>query len=90
VTLPATLTLLGEMQKIYFFAILASAKETPIERQVGRAGGTVIVTKSKELITNQNIVISPLLIPSIVFGRATNHPITAIIAKTAKNRSESL
>lgn len=78
------------MQNIYFFAILANAKETPIDKHVGSAGGTVIVTKSNELMINQNTVMSPLFIPSMVFGRATSHPITAIIANTAKNSSESL
>lgn len=36
------------------------------------------------------MVISPFLIPSIVFGNAISHPINAIIAKTTKNNRESL
>lgn len=40
------------MQYIYFLTNLANANDTPIERHVGKAGGTVIVIRSKEFITN--------------------------------------
>lgn len=61
----------------------------PIDKQVGNAGGTVIVTKSKEFITNQKTVISPLYIPFIVFGNAIKKPIKAKTANTIKNSKES-
>jgi hypothetical protein len=44
--LPATLTRLGEMQKILCLRSLASAKPVPMERAAGRPGGTTIVTRS--------------------------------------------
>lgn len=77
------------MQYIYFFYNRAKAKEIPIDKQVGNAGGTVIVTKSKELITNQKTVISPLYKPFIVFGNAIKKPIKANTASTIKNSKES-
>lgn len=45
---PEILTRWGEIQYIDFDFILLRAKEIPIERQVGKAGGTAIVTKSKK------------------------------------------
>lgn len=48
VTCPQMLTFGGEMQKIYLFLSLCMAKVIPIERQVGSAGGTVTVIKSKD------------------------------------------
>lgn len=38
------------MQKIDAFFSLFIAKVTPIDRQVGSAGGTVMVTKSRLLV----------------------------------------
>lgn len=47
VTLPQILTFGGEIQNIYCFLSLLIANDIPIDKQVGRAGGTVIVIKSK-------------------------------------------
>jgi hypothetical protein len=52
VILPATITLLGLMQKILFLDNLDKAKEMPIERHVGNAGGTVMVIRSSMLMTS--------------------------------------
>jgi len=53
---PHILTLLGLIVKIFFSFSLLIAKEIPIIKQVGRAGGTVIVTKSN----NYKIMSSPI------------------------------
>jgi len=42
--LPLILILEGAIQKIYFFLSLTIAKATPIDKQVGRAAGTIITT----------------------------------------------
>ena len=45
-TVPATLTLLGLIQKISFFRNRERANEVPIVNVAGNAGGTIIVIKS--------------------------------------------
>jgi len=47
-TLPLTFTLGGEMQKIFFFLSLPMAKIVPMVMAAGKAGGTVIVIKSRD------------------------------------------
>ena len=46
------MTLLGLMQNMRFFYNLDKANDMPIDKQVGSAGGTVIVIKSSMLITS--------------------------------------
>jgi len=89
VTFPQILTFGGEMQKIYYFLSLDIANEIPMERHVGRAGGTVIVTKSRLLRIKSRISKNPSSSPSIINGSATKNPSREIIAKTAMNRNES-
>ena len=50
-TLPATLTLGGEIQKIFFFLSLDKANTVPAVIAAGKAGGTVIVMRSNDLST---------------------------------------
>lgn len=45
-TVPATLTLFGLMQKIFFFRNRDNANEVPIVKVAGSAGGITIVIKS--------------------------------------------
>lgn len=80
----------GEMQKIYFFFSLDIAKEIPMERQVGNAGGTVIVTRSKLLRMTSLRERNPSFIPLSMKGIATKNPNTEIAASTAINLSESV
>ena len=47
-TLPLTLTLGGEMQKIFLPFSLASANTVPMVIAAGNAGGTAMVTKLRE------------------------------------------
>lgn len=47
------------MQKTFFLFILFSEKDMPKDRQVGNAGGTLIVTRSKSLIITSFCSISP-------------------------------
>lgn len=63
VTLPHILTFGGEIQNIYFFFILLRANEIPIDKQVGSAGGTVIVTRSKLFKTRSLTSKKPLSNP---------------------------
>ena len=48
-TVPATLTLFGEIQKISRFRRRERANEVPIVNVAGNAGGTIIVIKSNAL-----------------------------------------
>jgi len=64
VILPATLTLFGDIQTIYFFNNRPNAKVTPMDKHVGKAGGTVIVIRSNEFITIWLIGRFPLLYSS--------------------------
>lgn len=62
-TLPAIVTLYGEMQKILLLLRLLTANSTPMLMQVGRAGGTTIVITSHDLfmisiVSTPNITIS--------------------------------
>ena len=50
-TLPATFTLWGEMQKIFFCLRRETAKAVPAVMAAGRAGGTVIVMRLRHLST---------------------------------------
>jgi hypothetical protein len=54
-TRPATFILVGEMQNIFIFLSLASAKAVPAVIAAGSAGGTVIVTRSRHLITISSV-----------------------------------
>jgi len=47
------------MQKTFFLFILFRENEIPKERQVGKAGGTLIVTRSNSLIIISSCAISP-------------------------------
>ena len=71
------------MQKTFFLFILFSEKETPKERQVGKAGGTLIVTRSSSLIITSFCSISPrsylsrkVLIEAMKDMKATKNSIT--------------
>ena len=48
--MPLMLTLGGEMQNILTFLSLPIANEIPTDIVAGRAGGTAIVIKSRDLI----------------------------------------
>lgn len=52
VTLPLIFTLGGEIQNTLLRYNLVNAIDTPIWRQVGKAGGTVIVIKSNPSLMN--------------------------------------
>lgn len=52
---PATLTRGGDMQKILLFLSLANANNVPAVIAAGRAGGTVIVIRSKDLSTISSV-----------------------------------
>ena len=47
--MPLTLTLGGEIQKILLFLSLWMAKATPTDIVAGKTGGTVTVSKSRDL-----------------------------------------
>lgn len=84
-TLPATFTRGGEMQKILFFLSLASAKRVPAVIAAGKAGGTVIVIKSNERSTISSVG----SFYSIICFKVDMNPMTAIIPITKINLSES-
>ena len=81
-TMPQRLIFSGLMQKTFFLFILFNEKEIPKERQVGRAGGTLIVTKSNSLMMISFYSISPrsylsrnVLIEAIKEMKATKNKI---------------
>jgi|LauGreDrversion4_2_1035121.scaffolds.fasta_scaffold32407_4 hypothetical protein len=84
-TLPATLTLGGEIQKILFFFNLEMANTVPAVMAAGRAGGTEIVIKFRHLST---ISQSPYPYSSISLKVAAN-PTNAIIPIPKTNLRES-
>lgn len=77
------------MQKICAFLSLLIAKEIPIARHVGNAGGTAIVTRSSPLRIVSLRLMKPSLSPSICEGSEKKNPITERTAITAMNLSES-
>ena len=77
VTLPLILTLGGEMQNIFDFYNLDKAMETPIYKQVGNAGGTVIVIKSNPSFMNSHVEMEPSIKNSILLGTVAMNPTTA-------------
>lgn len=52
--MPPTIVLLGDVQNIDFYFIFYNANIIPNVILTGRPGGTVTVTKSKNLINNSN------------------------------------
>ncbi len=85
-TLPLTLTLGGDMQKIPFFLNLIRENVVPIVIAAGRVGGTAIVTRSPVFCT-----ISTASKPKSRSGLIEMaHPITARPRKIAMYRRESL
>ena len=85
VILPAILILNGLVQNIDFFFSLYKAIDTPICKQVGSAGGTLIVIRSRESIT----ISSSLLPNSNLLGRVMKKPIKASNKNIATNFKES-
>ncbi len=84
-TLPATFTLGGEIQKIFFFFNLLIAKTVPTVIAAGRAGGTVIVIKSSDLS-----IIGQAAYPYLIIkGKVPMKPSTAMTPMTMMNLSES-
>jgi hypothetical protein len=73
------------MQNILFFLSLARAKSVPTVMAAGRAGGTVIVIKSKERSTISSVG----RFYSIICFRVDMKPMTAMKPKTKINLSES-
>ena len=73
------------MQKILRFFSLDIAKAVPTVMAAGRAGGTVIVIRSRDLST-----MSAVSRPSpIIIGRVQRNPIIAISPILKMNFSES-
>ena len=71
------MTLGGDIQNMFDFYNLDSAIETPIYKQVGNAGGTVIVIRSNPSLMNSHVDIEPSIKNSILFGTVAINPTTA-------------
>ena len=69
--LPLTLTLAGDMQKIFLFFNLEMANATPTDIDAGRAGGTVMVIRSSDLSINFGTVVPSLIIAGIEMIKPT-------------------
>ena len=65
------------MQNMFYFYNLDKAIETPIYKQVGNAGGTVIVIRSNPSFMNSQVEIEPSIKNSILFGTVAINPTTA-------------
>lgn len=78
---PATLTRVGEMQKILHFLNLYIENTTPHVIAAGRAGGTQIVSKSSDRSINTGIVECDLSIK----GTLIKNPTIAMMAIIATN-----
>lgn len=84
-TLPATLTLGGDIQKILFFLSLLIANAVPAVMAAGSAGGTVIVIRSSDLS-----IIAEVSYPYlIIIGSVQKNPKIAIHPIANINFNES-
>lgn len=82
------------MQKTFFLFILLSENDIPKERHVGKAGGTLIVTRSNNLIITSFCSISPLsylsrkvLIETMKDKKATKKSITMNFPESLEKES---
>ena len=74
------------MQKILLFFNLEIANATPTDMVAGRAGGTVMVIKSRDLSISTTVVVPS----SINLGRVAAKPMIPTRAMAATKISESL
>lgn len=65
------------MQNMFDFYNLDKAMETPIYKQVGNAGGTVMVIKSSPSLMNSQVEMEPSIKNSILLGTVAMNPTTA-------------
>ena len=84
-TLPVTFTRGGEIQNILLRLSLAIAKAAPAVMAAGRAGGTVIVIRSRE----RSMISSKLRFYLSIRGRVAMKPAMAIKPMKKMNFSES-
>lgn len=87
--IPHMLIFSGLMQKTFFLVRRFIEKETPKERQVGRAGGTLIVIKSNAFLIISSVDIMPFELLYINFGSAMKNCIKATSNRIDKNLMES-